>query len=56
MSHRNACALNFRPEHRVTLGHMMEKLAPDSAREYIRTRFPGFTRAGNPDVPSKKTG
>ena len=28
------------------------KLSPDSAREYIRTRFPGFSRAGNPDAPS----
>lgn len=31
------------------------KLIPHSAREYIRTRFPGFTRAGNPDAPSKGT-
>jgi hypothetical protein len=29
------------------------KLSPDSAREYIRTRFPGFTREGKPDAPSK---
>ena len=29
------------------------KLPPDSAREYIRPRFPGFTREGEPDAPSK---
>jgi type I restriction enzyme, R subunit len=29
------------------------KLSPDSTREYIRTRFPGFTREGGPDAPSK---
>jgi type I restriction enzyme R subunit len=29
------------------------KLAPDSAREYIRTRFPGFMRDGEADGPSK---
>ncbi len=28
------------------------KLPPDSAREYIRTRFPGFTPDGKPDSPS----
>jgi type I restriction enzyme R subunit len=26
------------------------KLSPDSAREYIRTRFPGFTQPGRPDA------
>jgi type I restriction enzyme R subunit len=31
------------------------KLPPDSAREYIRTRFPGFSREGEPDAPSKGT-
>jgi len=29
------------------------KLTPDSAREYIRTRFPGFAQPGRPDAPSK---
>jgi len=29
------------------------KLSPDSAREYIRTRFPGFTREGEADGQSK---
>ena len=29
------------------------KLVPDSAREYIRTRFPGFTREGEAGGPSK---
>ena len=28
------------------------KLPPESAVEYVRTRFPGFTRAGKPDAPS----
>jgi type I restriction enzyme, R subunit len=28
------------------------KLPPDSAREYIRTRFPAFTREGEPERPS----
>ncbi|NLP06054.1 DEAD/DEAH box helicase family protein, partial [Candidatus Fermentibacteria bacterium] len=29
------------------------KLSSESAREYIRTRFPGFTREGEADGPSK---
>jgi hypothetical protein len=29
------------------------KLSPDSAREFIRTRFPGFSREGKSDAPSK---
>ena len=29
------------------------KLPPDSAREYIRTRFPGFTQDGEPGASSK---
>ena len=28
------------------------KLSPDSAREYIRTRFRGLTREGSPDASS----
>ena len=30
------------------------KLAPESAREYIRTRFLGFTREGEADEPPKR--
>jgi hypothetical protein len=29
------------------------KLSPESAREYIRTRFSGVTRERGPDAPSK---
>ena len=29
------------------------KLPPESAREYIRTRFPGLTRESKPDAPSE---
>jgi type I restriction enzyme, R subunit len=29
------------------------KLPPDSARKYIRTRFPGFAPEGKPDAPSE---
>jgi hypothetical protein len=29
------------------------KLSPDSAQEYIRTRFPGFSRERESDAPSK---
>jgi predicted HTH transcriptional regulator len=29
------------------------KLSPDSAREYIRTRFSGFSLEGKPDAPSQ---
>jgi hypothetical protein len=29
------------------------KLAPDSAREFIRTRFPGLAREGRPDALSR---
>ncbi len=35
----------------VRSGPGIVKLPPDSAREYIRTRFPGFTRTGKPDAP-----
>jgi len=31
------------------------KLSPDSAREYIRTRFPGFTREGPPEASSQRS-
>jgi len=39
----------------VRSGPGTAKLPPESAREYIRTRFPGFTRSGKPDAPSKGT-
>jgi type I restriction enzyme R subunit len=32
------------------------KLSSESAREYIRTRFPGSSREGKPDAPSKGAG
>jgi type I restriction enzyme R subunit len=36
----------------VRSGPGTAKLSPDSAREYIRTRFPGVTREGTADGPS----
>jgi hypothetical protein len=36
----------------VRSGPRTVKLSPDSAREYIRTRFPGFSREGQADAPS----
>ena len=36
----------------VRSGPGIVKLSPDSAREYIRTRFRGFTREGAPAASS----
>jgi predicted HTH transcriptional regulator len=40
----------------VRSGPGIVKLPPDSAREYVRTRFPGFTPNGQQDAPSKGAG